>query len=66
MYWNGQEQAQVVSGGSGFCSQNERRLHFGLGRNPRLEKALIRWPSGKVQTLEEPAAGRVYTIKEPA
>ncbi len=66
VYWNGQQQAQEVSGGSGFCSQNQRRLHFGLGRNPRLEKAVIRWPSGKVQTLEKPAAGRVHTIKEPA
>jgi hypothetical protein len=66
VYWNGQQQAQEVSGGSGFCSQNQRHLHFGLGRNPRLEKAVIRWPSGKVQTLDKPAAGRVHTIKEPA
>jgi hypothetical protein len=66
LYWNGQQQVQEVSGGSGFCSQNQRRLHFGLGGNPRLEKAEIRWPSGTVQTLEEPATGRVHTIKEPA
>ncbi len=31
VYWDGQQQVQEVSGGSGFCAQNERRLHFGLG-----------------------------------
>ncbi len=31
LYWNGQQQVQQVSGGSGFAAQNDRRLHFGLG-----------------------------------
>ncbi len=50
LYWNGQQQIQQVSGGCGFAAQNDRRLHFGLGKNPQIEKAVIRWPSGKVQT----------------
>ncbi len=33
VFWNGQQQLQEVSGGSGFCAQNQRRLHFGLGKN---------------------------------
>jgi len=57
---------QEVSGGSGFAAQNQRRLHFGLGRNARLERAVIRWPSGKVQTIDQPAARQVHRIKEPA
>jgi hypothetical protein len=64
LYWNGQQQVQQVSGGSGFAAQNDRRLHFGLGKNPQLEKALIRWPSGKVQTIENLIARKVYNIKE--
>src|SRR5215510_12377464 len=55
LFWNGQQQVQEVSGGSGFCAQNQRRLHFGLGQNARVEKAEIRWPSGKVTTIEQPA-----------
>ena len=47
VFWNGQEQVQEVSGGSGFCAQNQRRLHFGLGKDPRVEKVVIRWPSGQ-------------------
>jgi len=66
LFWNGQQQAQEVSGGSGFCAQNQRRLHFGLGKNPQIEKAVIRWPSGKVQTMEKPAAGQIHKIRESA
>jgi enediyne biosynthesis protein E4 len=64
LYWNGQQQVQQVSGGSGFAAQNDRRLHFGLGQNPHLEKAVIRWPSGRVQTLADPAPGKLYNVKE--
>src|SRR5580700_3404618 len=46
VFWNGQQQMQEVSGGSGFAAQNQRRLHFGLGKSPQIEKAEIRWPSG--------------------
>ncbi len=63
--WNGQQQVQTVSGGSGFCAENQRRLHFGLGKNEQVEKAVIRWPSGKVQTIDNPAVDQVNKIKEP-
>jgi enediyne biosynthesis protein E4 len=66
LFWNGQQQVQEVSGGSGFAAQNDRRLHFGLGKNPRIEKAVIRWPSGKIQIIDKPAAGQLLKIKEPA
>ena len=66
LFWNGQQQAQEVSGGSGFAAQNDRRLHFGLGKNPQIEKAVIRWPSGKVQTIDNPATNQLHKIKEPA
>jgi len=65
LFWNGQQQIQQVSGGSGFAAQNQRRLHFGLGENPRVEKAVIRWPSGKIQTIDNLALDQLYTIKEP-
>jgi hypothetical protein len=66
LYWNGQEQAQEVSGGTGFAAQNDRRLHFGMGKTPKIEKAVIRWPSGKVQTIDLPAPNQLHKIKEPA
>jgi enediyne biosynthesis protein E4 len=66
LFWNGQKQVQEVSGGSGFAAQNDRRLHFGLGKDPHIERAVIRWPSGKVQTIDAPATDQLHTIKEPA
>jgi len=63
--WNGQRQVQEVSGGSGFCAQNQRALHFGLGKTPQLDKAVIRWPSGKVQTMEQPNVNEIHKVKEP-
>jgi enediyne biosynthesis protein E4 len=66
LFWNGKQQVQTVAGGSGFCAQNQRRLHFGLGKNPRVEKAEIRWPSGQKLTVEKPAVGEVHKVKEPA
>lgn len=64
IFWNGQQQVQEVMGGSGFCSQNQRRLHFGLGRNAHLEKVVVRWPSGKVQELPNLEIGKLHLIKE--
>jgi hypothetical protein len=66
LFWNDQQQVQEVSGGSGFAAQNDRRLHFGLGRNPHLERAVIRWPSGKVQTIDNLAPNQLHKMKEPA
>jgi enediyne biosynthesis protein E4 len=66
LHWNGHKQLQMVSGGSGYASQNMRRLHFGLGRDPKVEKAVIRWPSGKTQEIAEPATRTVHQVKEPS
>lgn len=63
---DGSKQLQQVDGGSGFCAQNQRRLHFGLGASGAAEKAIIRWPSGKTQTVRVPETNKVITVKEPA
>src|SRR5881398_2812652 len=62
----GARQLKVVDGGSGFASQNDRRLHFGLGRSAQVDSAVIHWPSGTVQTLGHPAADRVHAVTELA
>lgn len=65
VFWRGERQLQVVSGGSGFSSENERRLHFGLGPNAMVDSVLIHWPSGRVQTVVEPEVRRLHNIREP-
>src|SRR5438094_4841078 len=58
-------QLQTVDGGMGFASQNDRRLHFGLGRSGRADRVVIRWPSGTVQTIEHPAVDQLHIVTEP-
>jgi hypothetical protein len=53
----------VISGGS-YLSQNDLRIHFGLGDHQRVEKAEILWPDGKVETLTNLAADRFYNVRE--
>lgn len=65
IFWNGQQQVQEVSGGSGFAAENQRRLHFGLGKNAQIDKVVIHWPSGRTQTLDRLAPDQPYNIKEP-
>ena len=66
VFWGGRQQLQEVLGGSGFCAQNQRRLHFGLGRQRTIDRVVIRWPSGRTQELQRPDAGRIHQVQEPA
>ena len=62
--FGGVRQRQVVDGGSGFCSQSDRRLHFGLGNNS-LGRVTVRWPSGQEQVLDGLKADELHVITEP-
>ena len=64
VYWNGKVQQQILSGGMGFSSQNQRRLHFGLGKSTKVDRIEILWPSGKKQEVVEPSIGTVIEITE--
>jgi hypothetical protein len=54
---------EVISGGS-YLSQNDLRIHFGLGKHERIDKAKVFWPSGKVEVLSNLAADRFYIVRE--
>jgi hypothetical protein len=54
---------EVRSGGS-YLSQNDLRLHFGLGSRTKIDRVEIRWPSGGNQVLQNLATDRFYTVKE--
>jgi hypothetical protein len=56
---------EVRSGGS-YYSQNDMRVHFGLGKAAKAQTIEARWPSGAVDTLNDVAAGQVIFIKEGA
>ena len=50
---------------SGYLSQDDGRMHFGLGTAPQIDKIIVHWPSGREQTLEKQSVDRVLTIEEP-
>lgn len=54
-----------VSPSVGFMSSSDKRVHFGLGREPRVELVRIEWPSGAVQELRDVAANQVLEVEEP-
>ncbi|MFL5634404.1 MAG: CRTAC1 family protein [Gemmatimonadaceae bacterium] len=58
-------QRRIVDGGSGFASQNDRRLHFGLGSHEWVDRVVIYWPSGTQQVLQRPAIDGFVTVIEP-
>ena len=54
---------EVRSGGS-YLSQNDLRLHFGLGSRRQADRVEIRWPSGQSEVLTSLPADRFYCVKE--
>jgi len=54
---------EVRSGGS-YLSQNDLRLHFGLGRATAVDRVEVRWPSGIRQIETNLPVNRVVTIQE--
>ena len=53
----------VRSGGS-YYSQNDLRVHFGVGEAKKVDEVEIRWPSGHIDTLKNLDVNRLYVIEE--
>jgi hypothetical protein len=60
----GVTQTEEVRSGSSYLSQNDLRVHFGLGVQKKIDSLEIRWPSGKVETFPDIAADQFYAIEE--
>jgi hypothetical protein len=65
LHWKNRKQVQQVTTASGFSAQNQRRLHYGLGDADAVDRVVIRWPSGREQTIERPAIDMLHHVKEP-
>jgi hypothetical protein len=61
----GRTQLDEVRSGGSYLSQNDFRLHFGLGASAHVERIEIEWPSGARQTLRDVNADRLVPIEEP-
>lgn len=54
---------EVHSGGS-YLSQNDIRMHFGIGAATKIDQLEIRWPSGRIETIKDIPADKFYSILE--
>jgi hypothetical protein len=61
----GRKQIAERTAGSGYLSQDDGRVHFGLGSATKADKLTIHWPSGQEQVLENLVVNRVLTVEEP-
>ena len=55
---------QVPAAG-GYLAQSSRVLHFGLGDRGQIDRAVIRWPGGRVQTIAGPGLNKLHRVTEP-
>ena len=58
------EQRQEVRGGGSYYSQNDLRLHFGLGAARGIERVIVRWPNGREEAWTTIAIDRAHTLTE--
>ena len=57
-------QFDEVRGGSSYLSQNDLRLHFGLGPQTNMSTVEVSWPSGKKEVYRDLPTDFIYTIVE--
>ncbi|PYR95482.1 MAG: hypothetical protein DMF84_00885 [Acidobacteria bacterium] len=60
------QQWQEVRGGGSYLSQNDFRVHFGVGAAPRVDRVEVRWPNGAEQTWENLQVDKFHTLTEGA
>ena len=53
-----------VRSGSSYISQNDMRVHFGLGQAAKMDEVKVRWPSGLVEHFDDLNVDTIHTLKE--
>jgi enediyne biosynthesis protein E4 len=61
-----EEESQIreVRSGSSYLSQNDLRVHFGIGKATHMSSVRVNWPSGKEEVYKDLAPDLIYTIVE--
>ena len=60
----GVRQTEEIHSGGSYISQNDLRVHFGLGAATSIDKVEVRWPSGNLDTFGPVAADHFYAVLE--
>ncbi len=62
---SGKAQFYEAQTAAGYLSASDRRLVIGLGAETVVPRIEIRWPGGRVQTLERVKADQILLVREP-
>ena len=57
-------QMREVQAGASYLSQNDLRLHFGLGKNEKIEFVEVRWSDGAVEKISNVVPNRIHTVTQ--
>jgi hypothetical protein len=60
----GMTQTEEIHSGGSYLSQNDLRVHFGLGGARKIDSVEIRWPSGRLETFNDVGADQFYSVLE--
>ena len=55
-----------VNIGNGFAGGSSTRVHFGLGKLPKVAEVKIQWPNGESSVLTMPELNRIHRVEQPA
>jgi hypothetical protein len=56
---------RLVQSGTSYLSQDDMRLHFGLGKALQADALEVRWPDGTTSKLESVKANQILTVAQP-
>lgn len=58
------KQIRDVQSGTGFRNMNTLNTHFGIGQSSAISKVVIKWPSGKVDTINNVTPNTTLSVLE--
>ncbi|HET7151563.1 MAG TPA: CRTAC1 family protein [Candidatus Acidoferrum sp.] len=57
-------QVRMIRAGSSYLSQSELPVTFGLAKRDKIERAVVTWPSGRIEEFKDLQSGRSYKCLE--
>jgi hypothetical protein len=60
----GRTQVREVKSGSSYLGQSDLRVHVGLGGTTSVDRVDVRWPDGRSERIDKPAANQIVTVQE--
>jgi hypothetical protein len=53
-----------IRSGSSYVSNNDMRVHFGLGTATKIDSVAVRWPNGRLETFDDLSVDVIHILKE--